>query len=263
MSRTARLICSLRSPGRRDRQRRRDPKRPMSLEDLLGAVRVADPKVSPDGTKVIYHADDDGGGDGAEKCGHLDRARGRIRAAGAAHWRPQERQLRPVLARRQDRVHLESRWRIAGVCGRTRRHGRAGDHGALGRRAAAARDLSRRQARGLCLRRVSDVRRRGVQQTDARGPGRRSREGARTDAAAVPSLGRVARGGAPPRVRRGHRRRSAGARSHAGDNDAPPHNYEDAAFAFSRTAKNWRSSPSTSRRTPRCGRPITTCSSCR
>ena len=193
------------------------PRRPMTIDDLIGAVRVADPQLSPDGSRVASRPDDD-------------------RSEDRASATPTSGSCRPTARRRRrqliggDKSETTPRFspdgkRIAFISTR--------DGGAAGlrrRRRRQQRRRSSRASRWACSRRSSFSpdgiadrvrvgRLPGVPRTRPATSGRaRGREepgeGAPPDAAALPALGRMARERPSPRVRRG-RRAADGRSTHA------------------------------------------------
>ena len=212
--------------------------RPMTIRDLIVAVRVADPQLSPDGQSVAFVRTTTDPASGkrnadiwvapADQVGAPKPLIAGDKSENTPRWSPDGRQLAFISTRDGDpQVYLAGR----------RRRERAQDHRRVRRRAAAARVLARRDDGRVRRRRLSRVQGRRVQPAAARGRGQGSGQGARPHAAAVSPLGRVARGRAPPRVRRAGRAAGAARDLTPGDFDSPPGQQEDAAIAFTPDSK--------------------------
>ena len=85
--------------------------RAMTIDDLIGAVRVADPQLSPDGRTVALRADDDRPEVGQAQRRHLGRAGRRRHREGARSAATSPRTRRAGARRQAARVHLHSRRR--------------------------------------------------------------------------------------------------------------------------------------------------------
>ena len=187
--------------------------RPMTIQDLLVAIRVAirssrrtaarSPSCARRPIRRPESATPTSG-----SCRPTVPRRARL-----LDRRRQEREHAALVAGRPaDRVHLDARRRSRRCISPTRDGTNVRKiTNVVRRRAAAARVLARRDDGRVRLRRLSRLRRRRVQPAAARGRGQGSGQGARHHAAAVPALGRVARERAASRVRRAGR--AAGARA--------------------------------------------------
>ena len=84
--------------------------RAMTIDDLLAAVRVADPQLSPDGRTVLYVRTTTDLARRPAQRGHLARAGRRLGAGRGVDRRRAQREHAALLERRTpDRVHLQSR----------------------------------------------------------------------------------------------------------------------------------------------------------
>ena len=93
--------------------------RAMTIDDLIAAVRVADPQLSPDGRTVAFVRTTTDGKTGARNADIWAVPADGIERAEAADRRREEREHAAVLAgRRAARVHLVTRRRSAGLCRR-------------------------------------------------------------------------------------------------------------------------------------------------
>ena len=177
--------------------------RAMTIDDLIGAVRVADPQLSPDGRTVAYVRTTTDLKSGRRNADlwvvPADGRRGK-----GAHRRRQVREHAALEPERQAAgVHLHSRRRAAGLCRGRRRQQRPQDHRAGQGRAAAAHLLARRHPDRVRVRRLPGMRRRGLQQAAQGRDREESGQGAPPHAPAVAALGRMARERPPSRDGRG------------------------------------------------------------
>ena len=196
---------------------RRSAARPMTIADLLGAVRVSDPQLSPDGRTVAFVRTTTDVDDGEAQRRHLGRARGRVvgrRSCSSAATRRRTRRAGRLTASTSPSsptVTGEMQIYVADADGRNVRQVTKISR----RRAAADGVLAGRFDAGVRVRREAGD--------------RHARQRAHPQPSAVSALGRVARERAPPRVRAA---RSAGGEPRdltPGDFDSPPTQQEDAA----------------------------------
>ena len=121
--------------------------RPMTIDDLLAAVRVADPQLSPDGRTVVYTRTTTDLQVGPAERGHLERAADGGAAEGADRRRQVGEHTAVVARRPAPRVHLDPRRRAAGVRRRRRRR-RMRRRSRISRWACSRRSSSLPTARG-------------------------------------------------------------------------------------------------------------------
>ena len=184
--------------------------RPMTIDDLIGAVRVTDPQLSPDGGRVAFVRTTTDLKSGQAQRGHLGRAAdgsaapkeliGGETSETSPRFSPDGRRL-AFLSTRDGGSQVY----IAEADGTNVEEA----DGARDGRAASARVLRRRIEDRVRVGRLPRMPRRGVQRAEERGGREEPGQGPPADAAALPALGRMAREHPSPRVRGGRRRAGA------------------------------------------------------
>ena len=187
--------------------------RPMMLDDLLSAVRIADPQLSPDSRTVVYvrtTTDLPSGRRNADLWsvpadgGTAKLLIGGDKAENTPRWSADGRRLA---------VHLDPGRRGAGVRRGRRWHRHQEDHRSRDGCAAAVDRVAGRDQDRVRLRRLPRVCGRGLQQAPERGNREEPGQGPPAHASPVAALGRMARERASP-CDGGRRRVQAGRRRH-------------------------------------------------
>ena len=234
----------------------------MTIADLITAVRVGDPQVSPDGQRVAFVRTTTDSATGKRNADIWV-----VAADGSARPRPfiagPGERRHPALSRRRPIAFISARERNApGVPGGCLGAARSRRHPPLGRGAAPAGGLARRAAGGLRLRRLSRVCGRPLQRQGARLGGAGPGQAAPPEPTPLPALERLVGAGAASCLRhRAHRRSDA--RSHPRRLRQRRRTTTRMRRSRSRpTVGRSRSSRSGASETPRCGRRTTMCGPC-